>query len=257
MKQFLLSLFVFTLLTGTTTNAQEQQSTPTTLKHEINIGFSNLLHRNEQPLTNPYPYYFELANSTSDLRYYPYPDYIEQQYHSPKFGLGYKFHLAKLAFRIQANFGFEDHKSDEGNNGNFTSDNEASQSSLLTRVGVEYNFIQLDKFQFYGALDGILQQSDQSFESMQISTDQEYTSSTTISYKGNGGGFSLGLRYFVHQHVSLSTETRMDYILYETKTKWKNESTGAYESKSESKNNEKSSLFLVTPLAVFSVNVHF
>jgi hypothetical protein len=229
---------------------------PAMLKHEINLGFTNLLHRNEPTFVPVYPYYYEKALHTNDIRV-PYPDYYQDQYTQPQFGLGYKFHINNWAARIQLAFGNSSSESESGEETSSLNSLSNEHMSMLIRPGIEYKFIKKERMHFYGAIDAIIHESDNTSESEQVSSGTTYSSSTETNYSSFGAGFSLGLRYFVHPNISLSAETRLDYLSWEADTKWKNEATGTSPSSYESKQNEEGSNIIVSPLGLFSINVHF
>lgn len=244
--------------------AQEEQKTDVLhlKKHEINIGFTNLFSPNRTNYEPYYPFYSALASQglstvPIDYLYYPYP--VNPGYDRTQFGIGYKFHFGRNAARLMMSFMASNEESDNMPQNGYEFDNSNNYNVFTARTGIEHTFVRLKKLDFYLALDGIYKSSETKNESSSYYniTGERYASSNSQTYTAFGAGLGLGLRFYVHENLSFSTETHIDYISETYESKNESSSTGMNAYSDSSTNKTIGSKTMVNPFAVLSVNVHF
>ena len=253
MKKIIFYLTGIAFLTAPAVYAQSDISRP---KHEINIGLTDLFKPDESQTVYYYPPYYYNLLAQADLAYY-IPPYQYDFDVRTRYGLGYKFHLGKNALRLNFAMGMQDGDAkDDQASANYKNERAYSTSTLAYRIGYERTVMRKEKFDLYLAADFIMLQADYDNKHTQTSPDQVYVSENNLTYKETGAGLSLGARYFVHENISFSTETRIDYVNFEESNKNSGGTVGAanpYVSKSTDEGSKTS----INPLAIFSVNVHF
>lgn len=238
-------------------------------KHEISLGFTNLFKQNSGLLEYIWLYEYE-----DDLSYYMelYP-YFSEITGITKYGIGYKYHLEKSAFRSYFDFGTYTRNYENKYPGNSMSPSETQLKSkntylvLSCRVGYEF-IMKFRKTDLFFGPDLIYRNTSGKYDYKRTTQyyDQYYQLTSTYTstekdvFRMNeyGGGVFLGLRYHLNDMISLSTETRIDTYSYLMKGSAESSSGqgGILQSqKEESKTSGVNSK--ITPLGVISLNIHF
>lgn len=239
-------------------------------KHEISLGFTNLFKQNSGFLEYMWMYEYD-----DDIMYYLeiYP-YLNDIYGITKYGIGYKYHLGKSAFRSYFDFGTFSRNYEKkypGNSMYSPSENElkSKNSYLVVSCRLGYEFImKFRKTDLFFGPDLIYRNTNGKYDYNRVTRyyDQYYQLTSTYTstekevFKMNeyGGGIFLGLRYYISDMISFSTETRIDTYRYMMKGTYETASGQGGVLQTTKEENKTSGINIkITPLGVISLNIHF
>ena len=159
-------------------------------------------------------------------------------------GIGYKYTFKdKGALRVATSFNYSDDKREY--------DNRLQNNSSIgvnPRVGYEFHMNFRKIIVFYGVdIVGSYIESKESIEYYDPDL-YKYNSESTITYKGIGVSPILGVQYQINNSISISTETSFDFM-YKKVIRDDGEGNYGYE--------QTSFMAKLSPLGIFSVNIHF
>ncbi|MBI2967063.1 MAG: hypothetical protein HYY40_04530 [Bacteroidetes bacterium] len=252
---FVTGIFAQDTLTGPAANSGSKIR-----RHEINLGFVDLVNRN-----NYYPWYIYY-----DVYDYDYSEltilnaYYGLNFSPFQYGLGYKYHLNRFAIRfyLEAGRNNSNYKNtSESQNSHNENEFSMKSSSYGSRAGIEYK-VEWKKFHFFTGVNAIGQMISQNWKSK--STTVYYTSNNSswyentseVNYLNYGGGFFLGLRYYITDYFSLSTEAKTDYIIYNQKGEGNWTSSNNFNMTSKQDYEGKGDRININPIGILSVNIH-
>jgi len=182
-----------------------------------------------------------------------------------QYGAGYKYHISKGAIRTYFETGVRNIKTnevDENIDYKETYDYLLNYSIYNVRLGYEF-YIGSNNTQFFFGADLFGQYSNQKYEYERNRIyyydpymSNWYNNKSEIEYYGYGLGPFMGVRLYLNDMISVSTETRFDVILFNQK------GSGKYSSNNNpaGTNKEMSSGGLrmnMRPLGLFSLNISF
>lgn len=237
-------------------------------RHEINIGFANLFNR-----IFPETFYLMYSDYYNDdyyyeYGYYPFPFY-DMDYSLQKFGMGYKFHFRESAIRSYFDIGYDNSdfsdESESSSSAKTKTEGSSMVSSYTARLGYELHK-NVKSTQFFFGLDAFTQASDYEWQYESKTTYIDGNQRTTSyenkrKYTAFGGSPILGIKYHFNEQVSISTETRFNFTSYNDKSSYNRETTDLFYpfNSSESEGASKGDGFKIkmSPLGLFSLNVHF
>lgn len=241
--------------------------------HEFNVGFTNLFNNRYSFIEDIL--FLESYDGLYSGEVFFSPFFFEGiGINSTRYGLGYKFHIAKGAFRVYADYGinnnsYMDKEKDKNSTYPAESTIEYSWKSTLFSGRLGYEFIITNnKTDFIFGADAIYQSSKWRYDYQRETIyNSPYSLGATVgniasaNYLAIGAGPFIGLRYHLSEMISISTETRMDFTRFEQKGEGENAMStwGQYSSSKTSNSSEFSSSGLrtkVSPLGLFSLNVH-
>ena len=240
-----------------------QEEAPKILRHEFNLGFSDVLARDDGQDNLAYTYVFfdgDLIPIFANANGAGLPD-------QSRYGIGYKYHTNKGAIRVAADFNYRNNTvtSDPSETETFRRENSSDYtlSGVGGRLGYELPLVKKEKFNFYAGLDVLSYFSQLKTKTTTVTEEliwtgewvrNEDTSEYTYDYQAFGTGLALGLRYFLTDHLSVTAESRLDGLSFsvEEKRKFNN---GDFES--EDKTNNEGTDFEFDPLGIISLNIHF
>lgn len=232
-------------------------------KHEINIGLTNLLQKqNVYVNTNP-PYLFSSS--------YAYSSYYVQQ-PIAGVGIGYKFNINnKHGIRVLFGYKYSRDNSSSNNssfdNSTFTNswENEYLFSELDLRLGYQYRMELGGRFySYFGAesivksSEGFTKQKNSSETYNEFTGETEESSSSSENKQKNssiGGAPFFGIQFFITPKLSLSLETKVDMVstTYERSGLSEHSNTGKRELNQTGTRTDIQAI----PLGFFSINAHF
>ncbi|MFH1321398.1 MAG: hypothetical protein ABII90_12205 [Bacteroidota bacterium] len=122
---------------------------------------------------------------------------------------------------------------------------------------------EIKKTLFYYGIDAVAKLSEQKYISEEkmtytsgMSTDTWYKDENENSFYGFGAGPVVGVKFILNNSLSISTETRIDFISYQSKGTYKS-SSYYYPVVTEDKFTSEGMQIIASPLGLFSLNVHF
>lgn len=271
---FLLAALSFTAFCqeNSTTETPSADNSSGNKKHELNIGFTNLLNNRNSFWEDIF--YMEYYDNYiyGDLYYTPF--FFEGMgINSTRYGIGYKYHTAKGAFRTYADFGVNRNNYKDNSKNNSASypstvdyDYKWNSKLLTTRIGYE-GLIRSKRTDFYFGSDLIYQYSDWSYDYTRTTTNTytypPYTSVSTsksktkANYNAIGLGPVLGLRFHLTDMISVSTETRVDILGYRQRGSATGSSMSNNSYSTDTDSFSSSGIRTkVSPLGLIALNVH-
>lgn len=125
--------------------------------------------------------------------------------------------------------------------------------SLNSRLGFSYNFLNANKFVFNAFADGLFNYNTSktvnSFTTTQFPTSTVTTKTTSEDLTtGIGGEIGFGIKYNFTKHLSLYTETPLQFVSSNTKSTVKVEKSGTLTQTTDKFYNQGVSIFLPTTL---------
>jgi len=272
MKTWYLLLNFFFVLSLSAQNTVNESSDVEneSLKHEISLGFTNLFKQNSGFLE-----YLWLYEYGDDMIFFmeSYP-YLNDWTGVTKYGIGYKYHLENSAFRTYFDFGtqtrnYEKKYPDNSiyNSSQTELNSKTSYLVLSGRLGYEF-IMKFRKTDLFFGPDFLYRYTNCSYDynrTTQYYNQYNQLTSTSISIEKEkfdmneyGGGIFLGLRFYISEMISLSTETRIDTYSYNIKGVYESSSVQGSTSQSSKQESKTSGInSKITPLGVISLNVHF
>jgi predicted porin len=153
-------------------------------------------------------------------------------------GVGYKYVFGNGALRLgtSLNYNYSEYKS-------ISDTSKSTNTTIIPRIGYEFRQNYNRIIVYYGAdITGSIQK--------QISTGSNNSKQDNTSY-GIGLSPFIGVKYFVSKNISLSTETSFNFMYSSGKDKQ------TYNGVPSNDSNNQSISTRLSPLGIFSINIHF
>lgn len=245
-----LNLLLFSVALAISTNSIQAQTKKidfTSQKHEISVIVDDIFERNS--IVQITPIYYE--------NYYYFPEYTINEYaKGPEIGIGYKLNYTSFGLRSKLKFSNKNSEYSDANNDNIG--HSQTYISAVGMLGIELhkNF---SRSQLFYGLDGFYNYKKIHYEEKE---NTYYNGESTA--KLNAAGFSpfIGLKYYITEHLSLSTEIKAIAEFYKLKNEYESrdyyyDPLSSYWGIIERETEEKGSNFKIGPLGSLSVNIHF
>lgn len=230
-------------------------------RHEINVGFLNLFNRLS---FMDYVFYYN-SYSNNNIEYNQFSSFYRENIFLSQYGVGYKFHFKQSAIRSIFDIGVKNDKTSYesmGTASQTTNDYSLDYQTIGFRLG--YEFLMGTRTQFYFGADliGQMSNSKYSYKLMRIPLTQggqttwnEYESKGT--YYGYGAGTIMGVKFHINDMISLTTETRFDFIAFNQKSSGSRSDYDGIRVTNQSQSYyNKGTQTKVNPFGLVSINVH-
>lgn len=230
-KRILIVVLLMVSVSAFGQQKKENQS-PVKIKpsnHELNVGVMNLF--GTLPKVEVNTAYMKSITSANMKEYTP-----------PGFTLGYKYHFGLSA--IRSGFGLAFYSAETANDDPKLKESFSSYSFF---AGYQYEY-RFHRSAIYFGLDALYE-----LQNSEYIHDQKpaYYAKTTKEHSAFGGRPFLGVRFFINEHISLSTETQfyMRWYILDSRT---------VDAAGETKEKQKieGSIMEFGPLGTVSINFH-
>lgn len=159
------------------------------------------------------------------------------------FGVGYKIKIKNSALRIRCSFNYIKNIQTSS-----TQSSTYNSIGIIPEIGYEFRLNFKRSMVFYGLdLCGTYKKN------------LNNNSSSTYSYKEEEKGYGIspfiGYKYFINKNISISTETSFDFLYKNAKRESTYNNNNS--SSSTSINTNQTLYANLSPLGIFSINIHF
>ncbi len=261
MKNYILYLVLFCFSITLFSQEETEEKDYFSSKHELNF---NVFGGTNNPF--PYYYYYDIYD------YYDY--YFLQNINNNNigYGFGYKMHFKNSAIRasILASFDSDKHSYEDTDDIYDLTEYESEYEYLTGIFSIGYeSHKNFKRTQIFFGIDVSYKLYSFDYKSERETTHLDdpiylYLTESKNSYKRTGYGIAplLGVKYYITPHISLSTETHLNFEYYTGKHKneYKSQQIGQYGSSlddDESSSKDSGINSKLGPVGHISICVHF